>query len=255
VDGYLARIGAERPAVPDGDALRELQLRHLLTVPFENLSIHLSEPIVLDHDALVDKVVNRHRGGFCYELNGAFASLLWSLGYGVTLLAARVHGIDGLGPPFDHLALRVDAPEPWLVDVGFGRHAQHPLRLDVRGDQSDPDGIYEIREVDLGDLDVYRNGAPQYRLEMRPRVLRDCEATAWWHQTSPQSHFTQSTVCSMLTDTGRVTLSDRLLIVTDGDQRREETLTDDADVLAAYRDRFGIVLNRVPEVAPPVTMA
>jgi N-hydroxyarylamine O-acetyltransferase len=59
----------------------------------------------------------------------------------------------------------------------------------------------------------------------------------------------------MLTDTGRVTLSDRLLIMTDGDQRREETLTDDADVLAAYRDRFGIVLNRVPEVAPPVTMA
>ena len=79
-------------------------------------------------------------------------------------------------------------------------------------------------------------------------MLRDFEATAWWHQTSPKSHFTQSTVCSMLTATGRVTLSDRLLIVTDGDERREEVLTDDVDVLAAYRDRFGIVLDRVPKV-------
>ncbi|HZQ85549.1 MAG TPA: arylamine N-acetyltransferase [Acidimicrobiales bacterium] len=252
MDGYLERIGAERPAKADGDALRELQVRHLLTVPFENLSIHLREPIVLEHEALVEKVVNRHRGGICYELNGAFAALLWDVGYGVTLLAARVHGADGLGPPFDHLALRVDTPEPWLVDVGFGRHAQHPLRLEKRGDQEDPDGVYEIREVEHGDLDVFRNGVPQYRLEQRPRVLRDCEATAWWHQTSPKSHFTQSTVCSLLTPTGRVTLSDRLLIVTDGDQRSEQTLTDDADVLAAYRDRFGIILDRVPEVLSPL---
>jgi N-hydroxyarylamine O-acetyltransferase len=252
MEGYLERIAAERPARADADALRELQVRHLLTVPFENLSIHLREPIVLEHEALVAKVVDRHRGGFCYELNGAFAALLWELGYGVTLLAARVHGPKGLGPPFDHLALRVDTPEAWLVDVGFGRHAQHPLRLDVRGDQDDPDGVYEIREVDQGDLDVYRNGVPQYRLEQRPRVLRDCEATAWWHQTSPKSHFTQSTVCSMLTPTGRVTLSDRLLIVTDADDRTEHTLADDAEVLAAYRDRFGIVLDRVPEVLSPL---
>ena len=126
VRAYLDRIGAQRPARPDATALRELHRRHLLTVPFENLSVHLGEPVVLDPEALVDKVVTARRGGFCYELNGAFAALLTALGYPVTLLAGRVFGENGLGAPFDHLALRVDAGGPWLVDVGFGRHTEVP---------------------------------------------------------------------------------------------------------------------------------
>jgi hypothetical protein len=73
VDDYLARIGVTRPASADLQALRDLQLAHLLAVPFENLSIHLGEPIILDQAALVTKVTRMHRGGFCYELNGAFA--------------------------------------------------------------------------------------------------------------------------------------------------------------------------------------
>ncbi|HKO85179.1 MAG TPA: arylamine N-acetyltransferase, partial [Actinomycetota bacterium] len=81
MEAYLARIGGARPWRTDAATLRELQLRHLLTVPFENLSIHLGEPIVLDPEALVDKLVQRRRGGFCYELNGAFATLLAALGF------------------------------------------------------------------------------------------------------------------------------------------------------------------------------
>ena len=57
-----------------------LHRAHQLTVPFENLSIHLAEPISLDERDLIDKIVRRRRGGFCYELNGAFALLLEALG-------------------------------------------------------------------------------------------------------------------------------------------------------------------------------
>jgi N-hydroxyarylamine O-acetyltransferase len=113
VDAYLARIGAERPARPDIGSLRDLHLRHLRTVPFENLGIHLGEDIVLESGALVAKIVDRRRGGFCYELNGAFGALLSALGFEVDLLAARVFAGDGLGVPYDHLALRVG---PWLAD-------------------------------------------------------------------------------------------------------------------------------------------
>jgi N-hydroxyarylamine O-acetyltransferase len=248
LDAYLARIGAARPARADATALRELQLRHLRTVPFENLSIHLGEPIVLEPGALLDKLLRRRRGGFCYELNGAFSDLLSSLGFGVTLLAARVFGDDGPGPPFDHLALRVDADGsgPWLADVGFGRHSSYPLRLDTGDEQADPGGTFRIAETADGDLDVIRDGQPQYRLEPRPRSLGDFEPTCWWQQTSPESHFTRSLACSLLTETGRVTLSDRTLIRTTGEQRDERTLTGDAEVLDAYRTWFGIVLDRVP---------
>jgi N-hydroxyarylamine O-acetyltransferase len=259
LDAYLARIGATHPPRADAAALRELQLRHLLTVPFENLSIHLGEPIVLDPEALVDKVVRRRRGGFCYELNGAFATLLAALGFRVTLLAARVFGAHGLGPPFDHLALRVDVDSSgsWLADVGFGRHSHYPLRLESRTDQTDPGGTFRLVDTADGDLDVLRDDQPQYRVEARPRTLADFEPTCWWHQTSPRSHFTHGPVCSRLTQTGRVTLSGRTLVQTTGDRRQERTLTGDAEVLAAHQTWFGIVLDRVPDrpgdhpVAPP----
>jgi N-hydroxyarylamine O-acetyltransferase len=250
VDAYLARIGAERPERLDAAALRELQERHLFAVPFENLSIHLGEPIVLEDKALFDKIIGRRRGGFCYELNGAFAALLAALGFDVTMLAARVYGKNGLGPPFDHLALRVDLSEPWLVDVGFGRFSRHPLRLDALGEQHDPAGVFTIvPSEDDWDLVVSHNGKPQYRIEPRPRGLEEFEPTCWWHQTSPKSHFTSSLVCSRVTDTGQVTLAYRTLIVTEHGERGQRTLTTDAEVLAAYEANFGIVLDRVPEVS------
>lgn len=251
VDAYLARIGAARPAATDAAVLRDLQVRHLRTVPFENLSIHLGEEITLAGDALFDKIVARRRGGFCYELNGAFAALLSALGYPVTLMSARVATADGFGPPFDHLALRVDLGEPWLVDVGFGRFSHFPLRLDVRTEQPDPGGTFLLIETDDGDVDVFRDGEPEYRLEQRPRALADFVPTCWFHRTSPDSHFTRSLICSRLTHTGRITLSGRTFVDTVDGRRAERVLDTDEDVLAAYRDEFGIALDRLPPAPAP----
>ncbi|MFE9026242.1 arylamine N-acetyltransferase [Streptomyces iakyrus] len=265
VDAYLRRLGVEHPAWPTVDALRELHLRHLQRVPFENLSIHLGEEIVLEEKRLLDKVVGARRGGFCYELNGAFGALLAALGYDVALLAARVYGDEGrLGIPYDHLALRVRTVDggDWLADVGFGAHSHFPLVFGDRGEQEDPGGTFRIVEAEpdaagvrgghgtaeAADLDVFRGGAPQYRLEVRPRVLGDFAAGAWWHSTSPVSHFTRSLVCSRVTqDGGRITLSGRTLTATAADGTREvRELETDEEVLGVYRERFGIKLDRVP---------
>ncbi|MCD9872402.1 arylamine N-acetyltransferase family protein [Streptomyces guryensis] len=259
VDAYLRRLGAERPARALGataDVLRELHLRHLRTVPFENLSIHLGEKIVLEEKRLLDKLVGARRGGFCYELNGAFGALLGALGFDVTLLAARVHGDEGrLGIPYDHLALRVRASDgsEWLADVGFGAHSHYPLAFAERGEQEDPGGSFRIVEAGP-DLDVVVGGRPQYRLEVRPRELGDFVAGAWWHSTSPASHFVQSLVCSRVTeDGGRITLSGRTFKETAADGAREEReLGTDEDVLGAYRERFGIDLGCVPTVRNPL---
>lgn len=247
VDAYLRRIGCERPPRLDVDALATLQERHLDAVPFENLSIHLGEPIVLEVDALVDKIVRRRRGGFCYELNGAFGALLEALGFPVTLMAARVYGEgDTLGPPFDHLVLRVDLAEAYLVDVGFGAFSRRPLRLAERERQSDPAGWFRLVDADHGDIDVVMNGNRVYQVDLRPRALGDFEATSWWQQTSPASHFAQTLTCSLPTPSGRVTLSGDRLIRTEDGQRTERRLESDAEILAAYEDCFGIHLDRLP---------
>ncbi|MEU2059258.1 arylamine N-acetyltransferase [Streptomyces sp. NPDC013455] len=270
LDAYLRRLGIARPQRPTSEALRELHLRHLLTVPFENLSVHLGEEIALDEKRLLDKVTEARRGGFCYELNGAFGTLLTALGYEVELLAGRVYGDEGrLGIPFDHLALRVRTAEgdTWLADVGFGAHSHYPLAPGERGEQDDPGGSFRVVEAvpdpagarggdtpGTGDLDVLRDGKPQYRLETRPRALGDFAAGAWWHSTSPRSHFTRSLICSRVTeDGGRITLGGHRLKTTcaDGTHASRELETDD-EVLAVYRESFGIELDRVPTVRNPV---
>src|SRR5260370_22817756 len=131
---YLHRIGVPRPPAVGAATLRTLHRAHQLTVPFENLSIHLAEPISLDERDLIDKIVRRHRGGFCYELNGAFALLLEALGAQVSRVAARVYGEAGLSPPFDHLALIVrpaDGTGPSLAHVGLRSPSHYALRLDA----------------------------------------------------------------------------------------------------------------------------
>ncbi|MGW2030043.1 arylamine N-acetyltransferase family protein [Streptomyces argyrophylli] len=269
IDAYLRRLGLTHPPRPTSETLRELHLRHLRTVPFENLSVHLGEEITLEEKRLLDKVTEARRGGFCYELNGAFGTLLAALGYEVELLAGRVYGDEGrLGIPYDHLALRVRTAEgdTWLADVGFGTHSHWPLAYAERGEQDDPGGSFRVVDAGpdpagarggagpgTGDLDVVRDGTPQYRLETRPRALGDFVAGAWWHSTSPRSHFTRSLVCSRLTQDGeRNTLSGRRLKTTtvDGTQETRELETDE-EVLAVYRECFGIELSRVPTVRDP----
>src|SRR5579872_5910517 len=96
VPAYLERIGYDGSLAPTADSLRTLHRLHLLTVPFENLDIGLGREIVLDPERFVEKIVGRRRGGFCYELNVAFAELLTALGFQVTLLSARVANAEGV---------------------------------------------------------------------------------------------------------------------------------------------------------------
>src|SRR5256714_14530740 len=121
IDEYLARIGYAGPRDPTPEVLRALHERHLLSVPFENLDIHLGREIVTDEQRIVDKVVAERRGGFCYELNGAFAALLRALGFDVTMLSARVPRPDGTtSPEFDPMTLLVRTDgERWLAGSGF----------------------------------------------------------------------------------------------------------------------------------------
>src|SRR3954471_4293403 len=164
---YLDRIAYSGPTEPTAENLRALHRAHLLAVPFENLDISLGRKIVADESAILRKVVDLRRGGFCYELNGAFAALLRALGFNVTLLSARVARADGSeGPEFDHLTLLVDLEEPWLADVGFGESYVEPLQLKPDLEQKDPAGTFRL--IEIGDrihmqkLEPDGNWKPQY---------------------------------------------------------------------------------------------
>ncbi len=246
VNTYLERIGYAGSTATTADTLRELHRAHLLAVPFENLDIHIGREIVLDEARLVEKIVSEHRGGFCYELNGAFAALLRSLGFRVSLLSAGVVMPDGKsGPDFDHMLLLVHLDEPWLADVGFGDCFTEPIRLthEVQSDGNRSfriliDGEHRIlqRRDDAG------NWSSQYRFTLTPHELTDFAGMCRHHQSSPESHFMRSRVCTRLTLTGRISLTSDRLIVTRAGQRRETVITNDAHFREALQEHFEIVL-------------
>jgi len=244
---YLARIGYTGPTDPTADTLSALHLAHLYTVPFENLDISLGRNITCDEERFFHKIVDLRRGGFCYELNGAFAALLRELGFRVTLLSARVAREDGsASPEFDHMALRVDFDEPWLADVGFGDSFLEPLRLIPEIEQEQYGQRFRIVAV-RGVMIMQRQVGEQpwksqFRFRLTPRQLRDFEARCQFQQTSPDSHFTRQRICTLPTRDGRITLADLKLIRTTQDGREERMLQNEDEWRAALAEHFGVRL-------------
>jgi N-hydroxyarylamine O-acetyltransferase len=247
ISAYLERINYQGATTPSAETLRALQLAHLLAVPFENLSIHAGEPIVLQDEALFKKIVGSRRGGFCYEVNGLFAALLRALGFDVTMLSAEVANADGVySQPFDHMTLMVQLDERWLVDVGFGDSFLEPLLLDDTNEQRRRDDVYRIATDGAFFVLLRREmneWKPQYRFTLQPHVYNDYAQMCHYHQTSPQSHFTQKRICSLPTDSGRITISDMLWIETSRvTGRLERSLESQEEYATVLRERFGIVM-------------
>ena len=248
IPAYLDRIAYAGPIAPTLEVLRNLHRVHLLSVPFENLDIALGREIVCDEHAFIRKIVERRRGGFCYELNGAFAGLLRAIGFKVTLLSARVPREDGSdGPEFDHLALRIDLDEPWLADVGFGDSFLEPIKLSAGVEQQQDGWTYRVVDCEksLCVERAERDAAwkQQYAFTLPPRSLNDFADMCRYHQTSPESPFTRKSVCSMATPDGRTTVADRRLILTSNGNREERLLASDDEWRAALKERFDIVLG------------
>lgn len=252
IQNYLARINYNGSLEPNLQTLSALQVAHMRKVPFENLSIHYKQPILLNEEALYKKIVGENRGGFCYELNGMFAWLLRSLGYHVDMLSAGVVTDDGgFGPEFDHMTLLVHLEEDYLVDVGFGDSFQEPLRINFRGEQRQGGMSYQLsadakRDAlvlsEQNNLDEKPGMQSQYRFTLNPHSMHEYEGMCQYHQTSPASHFTQKRVCSLATASGRYTLSELKFIVTEKGRRTEQMLGSEEEFSTILKEYFNIRL-------------
>lgn len=249
IKAYLERINYQGSLEPSAETLRQLQLAHLLSVPFENLSIHVGQPIVLEDEALFAKIVEGRRGGFCYEANGLFAALLRALGFDVVMLSAGVaRASGGFGPDFDHMALMVRLERRWLVDVGFGDSFCEPLLLDTPGEQTQGRRAYRILpdgdRLILMQREAGDEWQAQYRFTLQAYEYADYAEMCRYHQTSPQSTFTQRRVCSLATRDGRVTLSEmRFITTSETGGRQERVLSNEEEYATTLRERFDIVLT------------
>jgi N-hydroxyarylamine O-acetyltransferase len=194
------------------EVLRDLQRAFLFTVPFENLDIHAGVPIVLEPGNFYRKIVLNRRGGFCYECNSLFHDLLRALGFDVVILSARMTLRDTNSPGYSHMALMVSLDRPYLVDVGNGQSVLEPVP--IPGDESSPaEGIaYRVGEFGEGEYALYfqspgEDWRPRFVFSLTPRDLGEFSGMCHYHQTSPDSIFTQQRICTLPLTNGRVTLT------------------------------------------------
>ncbi len=250
---YLDRIGYRGDTAANRATLNALHLAHMMQVPFENFDVVFATPIALSVDAAYSKIVARRRGGFCYEQNSLFNALLQTLGFKTSLLAAGVFNGDAYGEYFDHLLLGVDLDgETLIADVGFGDSFRTSLALDGNAShQLDVTYSIEARE-DCHILHTMKPGEekkPQYRFSTTPRALQDFAERCRFQQISPTSYFTQRSVCSAATETGRITLSNGRYIVTVDGSRSEWIINDQAEYRAILHNDFGIALNEHADIS------
>jgi N-hydroxyarylamine O-acetyltransferase len=150
LDHYLTRIGFTGDPCPDRATLTALMLAQLQTVPFENLDQQLGIPVPTDVQSAYTKVVENHRGGWCFELNALFRWALSEIGFEVQTLAGHVgNNGESRTAPADHMFLAVECEEPLLVDVGFGGSMIEPIPL-FQANTHQPPYILTVTEEDNG---------------------------------------------------------------------------------------------------------
>lgn len=220
VDRYLERIGYGGWVRPDLPTLAALQRAHLTTVPFENLDVYYRTGVEVGADWALDKVVDRRRGGWCFELNTAFAELLEAIGFDVGRRAAEVMWGRPQPDSPDHLTLEVKLDcRSWLVDVGFGDAFCRPLALDDPDPQDGESRPYRVRHVDgFTVLEGETDGewADQYRFRPVDVELSVFEPASQRLQHTEGLYWTQTRFATRLFAGGRVTLlHDRLKLTRD----------------------------------------
>ncbi len=219
IEKYLNLISVNKKENLNYLYLAHLQLNHILSIPFENLDIQAGIPISLLEKDLFLKIIENKRGGFCYELNYIFYLLLKELGFDVYLASAQFFNPAKkvFAPDFDHLTLVVKLDKKYLVDVGFGDSFRVPIPI-PDGQVKDISGTYRVFNNDGEDFFLQRlsedTWLTQYKFKLVPQNITDFYPMCVYHQTSPDTIFTQRKLCTIATPMGRVTISDETLTVT-----------------------------------------
>jgi len=238
---YLNRIKFVKTIKTDLNTLTELHQNHIFHIPFENLDIQNHKKIQLNEQKLFSKIITYKRGGFCYELNYLFLSLLTNLGFNAKMIAARIFDNDKLGPEFDHMAIIVTIEnESWLVDVGFGDLFIKPLKIDHKIEQVDRENRFKIELVEQHTylLSKSKDGADDISEKRLEQFLPQCELK----QQSPDSYFVQNKVCTVAQKNGRKTIFNSKYIEKKNGKRIERFIENKEQENTILNQEFKIIL-------------
>jgi N-hydroxyarylamine O-acetyltransferase len=245
---YLRRIGHDGDTEPTHATLTALHRAHVDAIPFENLDIVLGRGVAVDLDSVQRKLVQRRRGGYCYEHGLLFAAALERLGYSVDRLLARVGG-DGERPRArTHMTLRVRAgDELWLADVGFGSGLLAPLPFQAGEPQTQGAWTYELAETGPHSWALRerqgREWVTRYAFDAERQHPADVVMSNHFTSTFSGSPFVGQLVAIRKDEESIRALRGRQFTLTHADRRMDERRLDDDELADALRGVFGIELT------------
>ena len=248
LDAYFARIGHIGELAPTAETLCALQFAHITSIPFENVSVQLGQPMPLDVPSLARKLVRERRGGYCFEQNGLFAAVLERLGFKLIRLAARVRLGAHRTLPRTHMLLLVEADTiQWVADVGFGGWGLlKPIALEA-GAQA-RQGVWTMRlrrEENQWILQCLEcpGGPDLYAFTLEPQQPVDYEPANHYCATHPNSRFVQTFTVQLPGLEERTILRGRDLIVANQTGEQTARIDGSGELLDYLKTRFGISLS------------
>lgn len=216
LDNYCRRIGYTGPTRADLSTVTALMRHQLESVPFENLDVRAGKGISLVPEDIVDKIIRRRRGGYCYEVNGLFAMALTALGATYRFVGCRPMTYPARRPR-THMALLVNlAGEEWLCDAGFGSYGMRsPMRLRDTGEIRQGHDSFLLSSEDGREFvfkaRVEGEWANQYCFDLSHHEWVDFMPANWLNSTHPETLFTRHLLVLRQTPEGRVMLFDDCL--------------------------------------------
>lgn len=245
---YLERIGMTSADVSHTyEFLKALQQNHICTVPYENLDILNGKPIDLSKEALFDKIVTKHRGGYCFELNGAIMHLLRELGFESKSYFGRFLKGETDIPVRRHRVIVTECDgKRYVIEVGIGIEAPRvPLLLEEGIEQKCGNASFCFtKDAFLGwVLNEKINGEykPYYAFTEEEQLDIDYIQPSFYCEKHPQSPFNKSPMVAIKTPNGRRAVNDHHYKVFEGDAliHIEENVTD-ARLYEILKTDFGI---------------
>ena len=246
---YLERIGMRPENVSHTyEFLKALQQNHICSVPYENLDILNDKPIELSGEALFEKIVTKHRGGYCFELNGAVAHLLCELGFATKCYFARFLKGEAEIPVRRHRVVVTECQgKRYVVEVGIGIEAPRaPLALEEGTLQECSNGIFKFsRDSFLGWVlqeKVGENWEPYYSFTEEEQLDIDFIQPSFYCEKHPESIFNKGNIIAIKTETGRKTISNEEFKIFDGENVTVKMLDSEDELKAVLKEHFGINL-------------
>jgi N-hydroxyarylamine O-acetyltransferase len=252
LNAYLDRIGYTGSRAPTLETLTAIHRAHLMTIPYENLNLHIGRDLPLGQAQAFEKIVGQKRGGWCCEMNGLMAWVLTEMGYVVSLLASGVmEQPQGDGSEGEHLVLlvRIDG-RSWLVDVGFGNGIFEPIPMEV-GSYTQGSLTYALSRS--GDVWFFKNhqyGGAGFVFTLTPREMPHFTEMCRFLQTDPTGRFVTKTICFRFTEQGYDMLIGAVLTSVTGADVSERVIESQAEYEQALAEKFG--LRFPPEILRPL---